>query len=92
MLKQGLRVLLVCLLVAMGAGMAVAQDNMTISGTINDADQLVSEDGQTYDIADTDQGAALLENAGQKVKVTGAVEASGDLKTITVESFEVVQE
>ena len=92
MMKKVLYGLMVCLLVTMGAGMAVSQEAMTISGTINDDDQLVDESGQVYEIADTDQGVALLENIGKKVTVTGTVEDTADAKTIMVKSFKVLEE
>ena len=92
MRKKFFRVLFVCLLIAMGAGMAVAQENVTVTGTINEDNQLVIGEDQAYDIADTENGASLIENVGKKVSVTGTVQDMDGVKTIVVESFEVMEE
>jgi hypothetical protein len=74
------------------AGVVIAQESMIVTGTLNSEDQLVDEEGVVYDIVDTEQGAALLEHAGEKVTVVGTVEDTGDAKMLTVESFELVDE
>ncbi|UCH79804.1 MAG: hypothetical protein JSW20_08595 [Nitrospiraceae bacterium] len=72
-----------------------AAEQMTtvlISGTINDANQLVDNDGQTFDVADNDEGKKLLSHAGQKVQVTGTVSESEGKKQITVTAYEIMPE
>lgn len=65
---------------------------ITLVGEVNDNYQLVA-DGQIYEIADTPMGNELAENfISSKVKVTGTVEEKSDIKTLTVEKFEVVTE
>lgn len=89
--KRLLGGLLACFFVMLVAGAAIAADPMTVTGVINDENQLVADDGMIYDIADTEQGAKLAENVGKKVTVVGAVEGSEDIKTITVESFTLAE-
>lgn len=65
---------------------------ITLIGEVNDNYQLVAE-GQVYEIADTPKGNEMAENfISVKVKVTGTVEDGGEMKTITVEKFEVMPE
>lgn len=64
--------------------------NVTLIGEVNDNYQLVAN-GQIYEIADTPKGNELAENfISAKVKVTGSVEESNDMNTLTVASFEVM--
>jgi predicted PurR-regulated permease PerM len=65
---------------------------VTLIGEVNDNYQLVSN-GQIYEIADTPKGNELAENfISAKVKVTGSVEESNDMKILTVTAFEVIPE
>jgi hypothetical protein len=65
---------------------------VTLVGEVNDNYQLVAN-GQIYEIADTPKGNDLAENyISAKVKVTGSVEDSNDMQTLTVVSFEVLPE
>lgn len=65
---------------------------LTLIGEVNDNYQLVAN-GQIYEIADTPKGNELAENyISAKVKVTGSVEESNDMKTLTVAAFEVLPE
>lgn len=65
---------------------------VTLIGEVNDNYQLVA-DGQIYEIADTPKGNEMAENfISVKVKVTGTVEEGSEMKTLTVENFEVMAE
>lgn len=65
---------------------------VSLIGEVNDNYQLVAN-GQIYEIADTPKGNELAENyISAKVKVTGSVEESNDMKTLTVVAFEVMPE
>jgi hypothetical protein len=65
---------------------------VTLVGEVNDNYQLVSS-GQIYEIADTPSGNDMAENhINAKVKVTGSVEDSADMKILTVVAFEVMPE
>ena len=73
------------------AGIAVAGDEVSITGTINEDSQLVDSSGNSYDIADTEQGYEVMEMTGKKVSVKGTVMEQDGSKTISITSFEVVK-
>jgi hypothetical protein len=73
------------------AGIALAGDEVSITGTINADSQLVDDSGNSYDIADTDKGYEVMEMTGKKVSVKGTVMEEEGTKTISITSFEVVQ-
>jgi hypothetical protein len=60
-------------------------------GTVNDFDQLVSEDGTIYEIDITDAGNSLVEEVGKKVEVTGIIEDLEGVKSISVSSYKVIE-
>ena len=83
---------IIAMLTASLSTVALAADN-SIVGEVNDNYQIVSADGQIYEIADTPEGNDLAENhIGEKVKVTGALEERDDMKIITVTSYQVISE
>jgi len=72
----------------------VLAEEITIRGTVNDKYQIVSEDGQIYEVAESEKGdEVVLQNIGKIVKISGTIEESdeGD-KIITVISYEVEAE
>jgi hypothetical protein len=73
------------------AGIAMAADEVSITGTINADSQLVDSSGNSYDIADTEQGYEVMEMTGKKVSVKGTVMEEDGSKTISITSFEVVE-
>jgi hypothetical protein len=71
---------------------AAEAQQVTLVGEINDSYQLVA-DGQLFEIDDTDAGNELVENyVSQKVRVTGTVREEGDMKILTVQTFETAPE
>ncbi len=84
--------LLVMVMVAVVPLAALASDTTTIEGEVNDNYQIVASDGQVYEISETPEGDALVENySGEKVKVTGTVQEEGDVKTIGVTTFTPIE-
>ena len=73
-------------------GAAMQEQEMMISGTINDANQLVDKDGQIFDVADTEAGNELVTHVGQKVQVKGTVMESEGKKEISVSAYEIIKE
>ncbi len=69
----------------------VLSEEITIKGEVNDNYQIVTEDGQLYEVADTDKGnEVVLQYVGKTVKVIGTIkESDGGEKIITVTSYEV---
>jgi predicted lipoprotein with Yx(FWY)xxD motif len=73
-------------------GAAIAGQSMTIVGTINDDGVLVDKSGELYMLNEDEKSEELTENAGNKVEVKGTVKESSDgTKTITVESYKVME-
>jgi hypothetical protein len=67
-------------------------DTVTIIGEVNDTQQVVAN-GQIYEVADDKIGNDLVANyISAKVKVTGTVKETADMKIIHVDTFEVVPE
>ncbi len=93
--------LVVCALfmVVMMSGVALSaekkaaeqEQGIMITGTINDSNQLVDNDGQIFDIADNEQGNELLTHVGMKVQVKGTVLESEGEKLITVTAYEIIK-
>lgn len=89
----GVMVALVFAAVVMIPLQGLAADSVTIQGEINESNQIVNNDGQVFEIADTEAGNDLADNyIGEKVKVTGTVEKDGDVQVISVMSFETMAE
>jgi hypothetical protein len=72
-------------------GIGIATEPVTLQGEVTEDNQLVTEDGEVYDIADTEQGAQVMEMVGEKIEVRGTLSEDEGDKEITVESFSVVE-
>ena len=79
--------------VAFSAEKAVAKQaqEMMITGTINNANQIVDKDGQLFDVADTKEGKELVTHVGMKVQVKGTVLESEGKKQISVTAYEIIK-
>ena len=79
--------------VAFSAEKSVAKQDqeMMITGTINNANQIVDKDGQIFDVADTLEGKELLTHVGMKVQVKGTVLESEEKKQISVSAYEIMK-
>jgi hypothetical protein len=64
---------------------------ITITGTINDTYQIVTEDGTVYEVADTDMGNDLLDHIDKTVEVTGDVVEEEGAKVIKVKSYKILE-
>ena len=73
----------------LATGMAFAED-MTITGEINDASQIVTAGGDVYDVVDDEKGADLAANIGKTVEVKGTLAEQDGVKSITVIEFKVL--
>lgn len=82
---------LVLILALFICGTGFSADKMAISGKITAENQLVAEDGQIYNIADTASGNDLLQNIDKIVEVKGTVSEKDGKKELTVKSFKVVE-
>jgi hypothetical protein len=73
------------------AGLGIAAEPVTLQGQVTEDNQLMTDDGEVYDIADTEKGAQVMEMVGEKIEVRGTLSEDEDSKEITVESFSVVE-
>lgn len=78
-------------IIALFAGMAMAGQEVSITGTINDESQLVADNGMTYDIDDNEMGNEIMELVGKKVSVKGTVMDAEEIKIITITAFDVIE-
>ena len=83
----GLVAALVFLLVAP----SVASE-ITIKGEVTEAFQIITTDGDVYDVDDNEKGDALMSHVGEKVEVKGTLMEEGGSKSITVIDFKVLDE
>lgn len=80
------------ILFGVAAGVHAQTAQVTITGEINDTQQLVA-DGKIYDIAESPEGEDLVRNyISLKVKVIGVLQKGTEIDAIRVRSFEVVDE
>lgn len=76
-----------------GPAVVLSGEPVTLTGEVNDSYQVVSDDDQTYEVADTEKGNELvLNHIGERIKVSGSVEEEDDVKILTVTSFELLKE
>ena len=71
---------------------ALAQQTVTIVGTVVGGYQIEDENGQVYEIGDNEKGEELDELYDSKVSVTGKLTEEDGIKTITVTSFKILEE
>jgi len=71
---------------------AMQEQELMITGTINNANQIVGKDGQIFDVAETQQGKELVTHVGLKVQVKGTVMESEGKKQISVSAYEIIKE
>ena len=90
-IKKSILWILVFGLAALISGIAVAGNEVSITGTINEDNQLVDSSGNAYDIADTEQGSDVMEMIGKKISVKGTVMEEEGIKTISITSFKVIE-
>ena len=86
-------ILMLTIFMFVAAGVPEAAMKKTFLATVMDGYQLVDDEGQPYEVADTEQGNDLvLNHIGRRVEVTGTVQDEVDYKVIVVESFRVIED
>jgi transcription antitermination factor NusA-like protein len=63
---------------------------VTITGTINTDYEIVTNDGQVYQIVENLKGKEVVELIDRKVTITGTVRKEGEANKIRVASYEVL--
>ena len=93
MKKTAFGILVVAVLVLMLATPVLAVENeMTVTGVVNEDYQIVTDLGDVYEVEDTDMGNDLLNHVGKKVEVKGTVSEEDEVKTIKVASYVVLED
>lgn len=93
------RVVFGLLMVAMVSGSAPSAEKkapdkdqeIMISGTINNNHQIVDRGGQVFSIAHTQEGKELVSHVGMKVQVKGSVVEREGKRWITILHYEIVK-
>ena len=67
------------------------QDLMTIMGTVTESEQILTEEGQVYDIVDNQKGDELSVYTGKRIQVKGRVIGEGDAQQIMVFEFSIIK-
>ena len=65
---------------------------ITITGTINEDLQFVTEEGIVYEIDDNEKGNEAVEHVGKKMNLVGTITEDDGIKTITVLFFNLLEE
>jgi len=76
----------------MVSAIAVAAEDVTITGTVNESYQIVDDSGTVYDVAESEKGNDVVELIGKKVEVMGTVVDDDGTKVITIVSYKVIEE
>lgn len=94
MLHKGMRKVLglfIFAIVVLGPLSGMASEAVEIEGEVIENYQLVDDNGQLFEIADTTQGNELAEkHIGEKVRVTATIEKDDDYQVIVVTSFQTM--
>jgi len=82
----------VVVLIAMFSTTAIATEDVTITGIVNEDYQIIDDSGAIYDVDENEKGDEVTKLVGKKVEVIGTlVDADGTL-VISVVSYTIVDE
>ncbi len=83
-----------CILViaVFGVWTGVLAGQVTIKGTVNEDAQIVADDGEIYEVADTELGSEVVTLVGAKVLVMGTIEEREGKRVVTVTAYQVLDE
>ena len=91
-MKKLISKVLVIMVVMVFAGSAMAASELIVlQGQVTEDSQILDDEGNVFDIADTEKGNELIENVGQKVEIEGTVMEEEGGKVLTVESLRIVE-
>ena len=91
MKKMTIISLLAVFALVFAASLGIAAEQITIKGQVTEDNQFMTEDGEVYDIADTEKGSEVMEMVDEIIEVRGTLSEDEGDKEITVESFSVVE-
>lgn len=76
-----------------GAPEIIQPDSIELTGTVLSDNTFVDENGENYQLLDSDASEDLQAYVGQKIKVTATVmESDEGLKNISISSYELVED
>lgn len=71
---------------------AAESAKITVSGTINEANQLIDDQGKAFELSDnTDEGLEVKALIGQKVELKGTVLDENGQKTMEVREYKILE-
>ena len=91
MKKMAVISLLAVLALVLAPGIGIAAESVTLRGHVTDDNQLMTEEGEFYDIVETQEGLQVLEKVGEKIEVRGTLVEREDVKEILVKKFTVLK-
>lgn len=72
------------------SGEASSEAMITVTGTVNTDYEIVTDDGQVYEVVENLKGKEVVELIDRKVRVTGSVTEKKGVKRIRIASYEVI--
>jgi len=89
--KLFLGMFVICLVAGVTA-YALAQQQVTMVGTVGEDSTIVDDSGQSYQVAENEKADEIAEHVGKKVEVKGVIEENADgSKMITIESYKLIE-
>ncbi len=67
-------------------------DEIILSGMVNEASQLVNDEGDTFELANTDEGLEVKSLIGKKVEITGTVMEDAGQQIVEVHDYKILIE
>jgi len=90
MKKTSVRILAVLVLTLVLATPVLANE-VTLIGKVNDSYQIETDQGDIYEVADTEMGNELLSHIGERVEATGTISEEEGVKIIRVAAYMVLE-
>ncbi len=77
-------------------GFAVSEEmqtekQITISGTVNASNQLIDENGQAFNLADTEEGMKVKAMIGQRVQIKGTLLEEKGSSLVRISEYTILQ-
>lgn len=66
-------------------------EEVALSGSIDDMNRFIAENGQTYRLSDNEQGLEVQSLAGKKVEIKGTVMEEEGQKTVEVTDYTILE-
>lgn len=85
-------VLMVVIVMGLLCPVGFSSGEKTITGKVNATFQIITDSGETYEVAENELGDEVVELIGKKVKATGTIEIEEGKKTITITGYDVIEE